>query len=456
MASIFDNIMAGALSEDQEDGPRSPDMFDDIMGGALSEGASEAVVSPSTYDPATWKGFPTKHPSEKNKDGSRSNVLLGAGYEFEMVPGGSRKKAIVFPSMVGGERLSEDEAKSLTERYIKDGAVYPTFNTMDEAVAWSQKNHADISEAGILVEGKPSPLGNLDPANWGAEPLKLESSLRAATLDEIRGPEPAQRSMGDSLPLPWDIVSPNAPKTGNSFIDSVNGAVGVATTFGMAGAAANNGAMGGLVKAAGATTGAPKTGYKFEGKALSDVQAGKLRANTRAAEEHNTRVAGWNSSPENTTFVPGRSYRRVGTAAGLASIRDKGRVLPADAKAYGSDTYYNANFPSANYLGPYTVEVGRTPDSLPGNFKWKNKVKANHKGELIRSGREMGYLHDKRKGTPVADITRIFHDDGTVIYSRTRDGVANFNKIMDKHLAGPSADYEDTLGGREKPVYERQ
>jgi len=103
----------------------------------------------------------------------------------------------------------------------------------------------DVRAADGFTPGEV-PLGKMDPATWGIKPDSPEPSIRAATMAEIRGPEPVQRSTSGNLPTLWDIVSPDIPRTGNRLADSIQAAIGVLTTFGpVAGATASGGTMAG-------------------------------------------------------------------------------------------------------------------------------------------------------------------------------------------------------------------
>lgn len=86
-----------------------------------------------------FKGFPTNHPTVGD-----SNVLL-MGVNLE-------GKEYVIPTMVGGKKLSEDDAITIAREEGLDN--YPSFDTVDAATKWAEANHSRINKDGsFLPEG---------------------------------------------------------------------------------------------------------------------------------------------------------------------------------------------------------------------------------------------------------------------------------------------------------------
>lgn len=82
--------------------------------------------------------FPTKHPMVKNKDGSTSNVRLGSFTEG--------KKTYAIPTMVNGVQLKGKAAFGVARKHGLE--KYPSFDSVDKAEAWIQKNHGNIAAPG--------------------------------------------------------------------------------------------------------------------------------------------------------------------------------------------------------------------------------------------------------------------------------------------------------------------
>jgi len=105
-------------------------------------------------------GFPTKHPSVKNADGSKSNVLL-SGFEI----GG---KEYVIPTMVGGEKLTDKQAVEVAKQNgLKN---YPSFDTVEEANKFAEENHNKIDAN-----------GNITGATKLSEPTISDTDYKAVT-----------------------------------------------------------------------------------------------------------------------------------------------------------------------------------------------------------------------------------------------------------------------------------
>jgi hypothetical protein len=85
--------------------------------------------------------FPTKHPLSKNTDGTSSNIVM-AGVNLN-------GKEYVIPTMVNGKQLDIDAAVKIARE--KGFDKYPSFNSVEEADAFAQKNHSLIDENGYLM-----------------------------------------------------------------------------------------------------------------------------------------------------------------------------------------------------------------------------------------------------------------------------------------------------------------
>jgi hypothetical protein len=89
---------------------------------------------------ATYKGFPTKHPSVKNPDGSESNVKLGTF--------GIDDRQYVIPTMVEGKQLSDRDAFNTAKQYGID--KYPSFSTISQADEWAKRYHGKVNAEGKI------------------------------------------------------------------------------------------------------------------------------------------------------------------------------------------------------------------------------------------------------------------------------------------------------------------
>jgi len=87
-----------------------------------------------------YQGFPTKHPSVKNPDGSESNVKLGTF--------GIDGKQYVIPTMVDGKTLNPNEALDIAKSFGFD--KYPSFNTVSQADEWAKKYHGRVNAEGKI------------------------------------------------------------------------------------------------------------------------------------------------------------------------------------------------------------------------------------------------------------------------------------------------------------------
>ena len=117
------------------------------------------------------KVFPTKHPHVDN-----SNVLMvGVGFDRERV----------IPTMVGGEKLSLDEAIGVAEKHgLKN---YPSFRSPAEATRWAEINHGRITPEGEVDYSAPSP---------GAILRDMAAEKKAKKKKEMGRGNPAQSYYG--------------------------------------------------------------------------------------------------------------------------------------------------------------------------------------------------------------------------------------------------------------------
>lgn len=303
----------------------------------------------------------------------------------------------------------------------------------DPAAVIAEENATRTKSGGVL--------GKLDPATWGGGDGRVSIRADTRSYRETHPLKPLRSSI--DVPTMDQIVGVQA--SGNPVVDTVNRIVGAAATFGpaVAAATATRGVVtpgwGGLAEAAGATAGVPSLRYEVDGKTIPKAVADALEVHRAIAVEGMARYkvgALARTVPENTTFLPDRAYRRIGGVEGLRDILTRGGVFPPKfvpdpakrvgtlslQKDYGDTPYYQSSRPAVEFMGPYTVEVSGTPFTTPDKFR------ANSPKSLG------GYMHDRRGGTPLEDITRIFHDDGTVVYSKARDGFSNFRKAVSSHL----------------------
>jgi hypothetical protein len=122
--------------------------------------------------------FPTNHPMN-----GRSNVrLMSVGGPkpepdepvTSTIFDGDQSRASdelvrAIPTMVDGKQLSNDEALAIAKRHGLD--KYPTFTTVEEAEAWIEKNHGNITEDGRLRGG------NKEAAKKAAEQIRDRITL---------------------------------------------------------------------------------------------------------------------------------------------------------------------------------------------------------------------------------------------------------------------------------------
>jgi len=108
--------------------------------------SSPATTSGEDLIPSGFTGFPTSHPSVKNDDGSKSNVLLG-GYEIN-------GKEYVIPTMVGGKKLTPKQAVAVARKNGLEN--YPSFDSVEAGEKFAQKYHSKFGEDGKLID-QPAP-----------------------------------------------------------------------------------------------------------------------------------------------------------------------------------------------------------------------------------------------------------------------------------------------------------
>lgn len=90
--------------------------------------------------------FPGNYPLVENKEGTQSNVLLST-FSVDM---GGKRKTFAIPTMVGGKRLSPDDAfKTAKTQGLEN---YPSFDTEEAAQSWINANHGKISESGQMKD----------------------------------------------------------------------------------------------------------------------------------------------------------------------------------------------------------------------------------------------------------------------------------------------------------------
>ena len=93
-----------------------------------------------------FRVFPGNYPYVTNKDGTRSNVKTGT---FSLNQG-DKVKHYVFPTMVDGKDLTDEQAVKTAKEYGLDR--YPSFKTLKEANDYSKKIHGNINPQGFLLK----------------------------------------------------------------------------------------------------------------------------------------------------------------------------------------------------------------------------------------------------------------------------------------------------------------
>lgn len=332
------------------------------------------------------------------------------------MPGVIKLNPAVYSDKRDAAAVAWNEALRL---FMEDTGFEPVFEVTPEQEEFF-KDTAYATGNGTSDEKGGNVLGKLDPALWGGSDGK--PVMRAATAGEVLAKEVANRPVLEYKgPGLRDVVNAG-PATGNPVVDTVTAALGVATTFGPAVVSARGGGgMGGLVNAAGASRGAPNMRHVFEGNDILPARAKALEENTELAYGVYARTR--HPAPIGITFDPGRAYRRIGGTAGLRDLLEQNKMdVPiVKPKSSGIDLgkQYGAPFlmsgrPAIEFQGPITIETSSNAINNPSSFGFERKQKG-----------PQGYIYAKVSGRTTENISRIFHDDGTVIYSKARDGLAS-------------------------------
>jgi hypothetical protein len=123
-----------------------------------------------------FTGFPTKHPMVKNKDGSRSNVILsGATLDDGRI--------VAFPTMVDGVKHTPDEALKIAEENGIEN--YPFFDSIDELNEWAEANHANFDENGNLSKSASGDDFGREPRIRVVSPDGVSGTIPASDLTEF-------------------------------------------------------------------------------------------------------------------------------------------------------------------------------------------------------------------------------------------------------------------------------
>jgi len=349
--------------------------------------------------------------------------------------------------------------------FQEDSGFVPKFDVTPEQLeffkgtAYNPDNGAEGTASDAARGGDV--LGTLDPAKWGPPRAPGIYAGRAPTDAELY-PKQVLRS---TVPTPLEAANEatgNQIPSDNAAVNLVNQFISGAGTFGR--------------NKAGSRAGGPvETVHEFEGRAISKATADGLQLHTVAAEQnmrlraaekerslqqdageggislqkpvaldHHTAAAG----PQGFTYDPGRAYRRVGGVEGLRDIADMGGVMPSPvakenplnrgaATLYGRTVFFKTGHPEVVYPGPITVEMDSNAATAPERYKTQEPTK-----------RFSGFINAEagEEGTAASSISRILHDDGTVIYSRERDHLSGLLPAINKHLEENGARPVSRLG----------
>lgn len=182
---------------------------------------------------------------------------------------------------------------------------------------------------------------------------------------------------------------------------------------------------------------------KEQGPRGAKKSEGGIQLRKPAALEHHTEGAG----PQGFTYDPGRAYRRVGGIEGLRDIVDVGELMASPVAKenplnhgrltfYGRKVFFKEGHPEVAYPGPITVEMDSNASTAPGRYE-----------EQAPTKRFSGFINaEGGEGTALSSISRILHDDGTVIYSRERDRLSGLLSAVNKHLVEQGAQPVAVLG----------
>jgi hypothetical protein len=312
---------------------------------------------------------------------------------------------------------------------------------------------------GTSAEKGGNVLGKLDPATWGGSGGKTIMRADTRTYRELHPPTELRSTLPTPLEAANEAVGNQIPSD-NPAVNLVNQFIAGAGKFGMARAVS----PGGRVVVA----------HEFEGREISAGRAKLLREHTQRAEQsmrlraaemqqsaqqreggggivlrkataldHHTAAAG----PQNFTYDPGRAYRRVGGIEGLRDLVDMGGLMPhptgskknplgGSSGPFGRKVFFKAGHPEIAYSGPITVEMNANADTAPGRYEKKADTK-----------RFSGFIHaESGEGLMLQNVSRILHDDGSVIYSRERDGFSGLLPVVNSYLAKNGARTVGSIG----------
>lgn len=311
---------------------------------------------------------------------------------------------------------------------------------------------------GTSAEKGGDVLGTLNPDRWGFDG---KASIRAdtRTYRDLHPP----KELRSTIPTPLEAANAavgNQIPSNNPVVNLINQFIAGAGKFGRARAVS----PGGRVVVA----------HEFEGRNISAGRAKLLWEHTQRAEQsmrlraaemrqseqqreggggivlrkataldHHTAAAG----PQGFTYDPGRAYRRVGGIEGLRDLVDVGGLMPHPAGSkknplggssgpFGRKVFFKAGHPEIAYSGPITVEMNANADTAPGRYEKQADTK-----------RFSGFINaESGEGLMLQNISRILHDDGTVIYSRERDGFSGLLPVVNSYLAKNGARTVGSLG----------
>lgn len=196
MVTGFDDLF-----EDKEEPKKRTtgfnDLFEEAAPSASRQGRGFDDLLPESV-PSEIVKFPTKHPFVQNPDGSRSNVVLG-GFEID-------GKNYIIPTMVGGKRLSNEEALAIARQNGLD--KYPWKATREEADAYAQKIHSLVDEQGNI--GSPQPRPTLTPTPYNTPPKPEPQMVDVRTLEQPANLPPGSPPPSMSLKEMREFAAMNA------------------------------------------------------------------------------------------------------------------------------------------------------------------------------------------------------------------------------------------------------
>lgn len=312
--------------------------------------------------------------------------------------------------------------------FMEDTGFEPEFNVTPE----QDKFFADTAYAaggGTSDEKGGNVLGKLSPTLWGEPDGKPTIRADTRTGPELDAALFLKRELASNVPTPMEAANAavgNQIPSSNPVVNLINQAIAAAGTFGAA-----------MVASTPRGKVTPIT--QIDGREIPKALADKLETSREklvTAWEASQREKGFTDSlPTKVSFLPDRAYRRTGGTESLEHLLQVGRVQAKPfvkdpkmlvgsgkislQKNFGTTPYYNEGSPAISYRGPITIEVAGTKATNPEKYK------------RVRTGSTDTFMMDSRPGgTPLEDITRILHDDGTVIYSRERDGRGSLQTVV--------------------------